>query len=130
MNDTKKATADYKSAVKAFTKEIAEDPLDEDNYEYRARVYMKLKDYKRAMEDFNSYLMIDSSDYAYNNRGECYMEMGDYEAALSDFNKAIELDPKYAAAYYNRGKCYEAMGEQNRAQADLDKAKELGYKKS
>ena len=129
LNDNKKATADYKSAVEAFTKEIAEEPLDEDNYEYRARVYMKLKDYKQAIQDFNSYLMIDPSDYAYNNRGECYTEMGDYEAALADFNKAIELDPKYAVAYYNRGKCYEAMGEQNQAQADFDKAKELGYEK-
>lgn len=63
-------------------------------YNSRGGIYRELHDYRRALEDLDTAISLDSG-YAlpYNNRGLVYREIGDYGHALSDFSMSISLDP-------------------------------------
>lgn len=62
------------------------------------------KNYKRAIEEFNQALGIDSNhENSYVSRGFCRFSLGDTQGAIQDYNQAIRLNPNHAKAYYNRG---------------------------
>ena len=64
-------------------------------YNNRGWVYYLLKDYKKAIEDFNKAISINSKfANAYHNRGLCYQAINENEKALADFNKAKALGYK------------------------------------
>ena len=95
-------------------------------YYKRGSSYNELKQYERAIKDFDKAIAL-KSDYieAYFNRGVNYVELGQYERAIKDFDKAIKLKPDYASAYNNRGVSYNGLELYEHAIADYDKAIEL-----
>lgn len=99
-------------------------------YLKRGMVYYSLKDYQKAIEDFNSSIknnkkLID----AYFYRGKIYLESKDYKKAISDFSEVIKLDEndEYHKAnggisYYYRALIYFNTGDKQLALEDLKKA--------
>lgn len=79
-------------------------------YINRGRSWAGLRDYEKAIGDFEKALGFDprklpaiSRVVAYSNRGGAYLQKGDFERAIADLKRAIELRSNFADAYFNRG---------------------------
>jgi tetratricopeptide (TPR) repeat protein len=85
-----------------------------------------LKEYKRALSEFNKAIELDPKyAFAYNNRGVAYYDLKDYNMAIQDYDKAIEIDPRSSSAYCNRGLSYYGLKDYKRAISEFNKAIEL-----
>lgn len=95
-------------------------------YNNRGWAYDNLKDYGKALENYNKAIELNPNyKWAYNNRGNTYREQKKYKQALADLDKAIEIDPNLAMAYANRGWTYDDMGKPDEALENYNKAIEL-----
>jgi tetratricopeptide (TPR) repeat protein len=89
----------------------------------RGTAYLKLGNYREAIEDFDKALDIEPKlAIALYNRGIAYERLGDRTKAISDFNRAIEISPNYSEAYNNRGLANAGLGNFRLAVADYDMA--------
>jgi len=105
----------------------------------RGRLYYKLGDYDKALDDLTKVVEWDPhGERAYLLRGNVYLEMGDYERAEEDFTRiiaeAIEMEkrgtdlstlldrPLYAQAFLDRGRARGLQGKHQEAVEDLTKA--------
>ena len=80
-------------------------------YTNRGVAYNDLKQYERAISDYNKAIELNPNfALAYNNRGWAYYCLKKYQQALKDFDKAIELNPNNTQAKNNRAACLKAMG--------------------
>ena len=76
-------------------------------YNNRAGAYLRLGEYRRAIQDSDTTLRLDpGNSIAYLNRGLAYHALLDYRRAIQDFDQAIRLDPNNAIAYFGRGDAY------------------------
>jgi tetratricopeptide (TPR) repeat protein len=103
------------------------DPNDADAYYNRGLSYRDMRQYRRAIEDFDKAVELDPNFAAdvYRNRGFSYSGLGQHERAIEDFDKVVELAPNNARAYNNRGFSYSELGQHERAIEDYDTAIEL-----
>jgi tetratricopeptide (TPR) repeat protein len=73
----------------------------------RGLAYADLKQFKKAIQDYNQAIELNPKDFnAFNGRGTVYIKLKQFEKAIQDYNQAIELDPKYTHAFNNRGTAY------------------------
>lgn len=95
-----------------------------DAYINRGQHYYEIKEYDRAIEDFNRAIPLKPKwiQMAYGNRGNAYYAKGEDDKAIDSYNKAVELDPKYTSALTARGLLYEKMGAIERAKSDFEAA--------
>ena len=117
----------FELAIEAYNQAIALAPESFFwAYGSRAYTYFRLKDYQRAIEDFNRATELDPTYiWGYGQRGRIYRHLRMYDKALADFNRAIELDSSDAWAYSHRGLVYFYMGDDTNALADFNRAIEL-----
>ena len=103
---------DFHSAVYIFGSLIDEldNKMEELNskdakyYLYSGITNIHLKNYIKAIENFNKYISIgDSNHSAYYYRSAAKYKLKDYIGAIEDCSSAIKIQPNYATAYYNRG---------------------------
>jgi tetratricopeptide (TPR) repeat protein len=95
---------------------------------YRKRGFAKirLKDFERAIVDFNRAIELYSSyARAYASRGRAYSSIGEYELAIKDYNRTLELRPNYAWAYAGRGQTNSLRKEFMQSIKDLNRAIEI-----
>lgn len=81
----------YIDAIDQFSKAIDEDPDYKDAYEFRAKAYEDIEEYKAAREDYEKLGIFDekNEDYFYNGARLSFI-LGDYEDALLKLNKTLE----------------------------------------
>jgi tetratricopeptide (TPR) repeat protein len=92
-------------------------------YSYRGRAWLKIREYDRAIADFDASIRLDpASAWTFNNRGSAWYFKGDPDRAIADFDEAIQRDPAYALAYHNRGEVRKDKGDFNGAIADYGTA--------
>lgn len=92
------------------------DPGYAQAYLGRATVYERLRDYQRALNDYNDALQINpNSITARNNRGILLTIMGDYATAGADFERALSIDANYLPALNNRSVIYALTGDYDTA---------------
>ena len=92
----------------------------------RGDTYKNLKEYRRAIKDFDQAFKLDAKNtWTYANRGIAYRELKEYRRAIRDFNRALKLDPRDVWMYINRGMAYRELKEYRRAIRDFDRALEL-----
>ena len=93
-----------------LTKALALDPNLLPAVSDRAEVYFSLKQFQRAIPDYDKAIALDPKDYgAYNDRGLANMELGKTYDAISDFGDAIRLKPRElqkSDSYENRADAY------------------------
>jgi tetratricopeptide (TPR) repeat protein len=86
------AVEDYSSAIRA-----ASEPL-ENYYLNRGELYLKLRRYNEAIEDFSEALKSSPCEYnqpyLFFNRAKAYVEKGESEKAALDIRRAIRLNPE------------------------------------
>jgi tetratricopeptide (TPR) repeat protein len=70
------------------------DPKDAVIYYNRGITYGKIKDYSKALADYNQAIQIDPNyTHAYNNRGNVYYNLKDYSKTLADYSKSMQINP-------------------------------------
>jgi len=57
----------------------------------RGKIYLEIKDYEKALNDFNQFISLESSNpIGYSLRGNVSIAIDDYDSALNDYNTAME----------------------------------------
>ncbi len=78
----------------------------------RALLYQNLKNYPKAVEDYQKITDINPANpLAYYNIGYINFQLNQMERANEYFKKACEADESYSDAFYMRGLCAEIMGD-------------------
>ena len=81
-------------AVITLTKVISVTDTCTNCFLYRGFAYKDLVQYDKALQDFNSFINIDTNAaVGYANRASVYYLKNDYQAALKDFTKAYQINP-------------------------------------
>ncbi len=117
----------YNYAIKLYNHALALEPESFFwAYGSRGYTYFRLRDYKRAIEDFTRAIEL-APDYVwgYSQRGRVYRHLDMLDKALADLNRALELDPSDAWTYSHRGLVYSYLHEYELALADSNRAIEL-----
>jgi tetratricopeptide (TPR) repeat protein len=116
-------------AIPFFDQAIRLKPQYAQAYNNRAIAYHLLRQFNRALTDYNLAIQINPKlTEAYYNRGITFNEIGQMSRAVDDFTQAINLNPKYAEAFTNRGYANHRLGQFNRALEDYNQALKLNDK--
>ncbi len=136
----------YKDALNDYDKAIsltANSAQDDDqktelaaNYYGRIRVYMKRKEYEKALADCDKLVDLDAQDSYKALRANVYDKLGQHEQANADREEVLE--PYEAAvkeeatdtAYNDRGVAHEDVGQYSKALQDYLQAIKLSPKES
>lgn len=85
---------DFESSLKLLSEALKLDSLHPYANYNRGNIYLKLKNYSSAFDDFTKVIRLNSKDHdAYFNRSICDKEMKEYDQAINDLNRAIEINP-------------------------------------
>ena len=83
-----------------------------DAYIVRSRIFARLNDYPKAIDDVSKILHDSAEDKEmYVLRGTYYQEFTQYGNAIGDFSHALLIDKAYVDAYYRRAFSYEQTGD-------------------
>ena len=93
-----KALADFNEAIRL-------DSSDTGYYVSRGSVWAALREYGRAIDDFNTAIELEPHIDAYSARGGALLAIGRYIAAIDDYERVIDSRPD-APAYEVRGTAY------------------------
>ena len=95
-----------------------------DAYINRGQHYYEIKEYDRAIEDFDRAIPLKPRwlEMAYGNRGNAYYAKGEDDKAIDSYDRAIAIDKNYSSALTARGLLYEKAGATERAKADFEAA--------
>ncbi|MDR3159245.1 MAG: tetratricopeptide repeat protein, partial [Zoogloeaceae bacterium] len=87
-----------------FSRAIENDRDDTASYKNRAFVYVKLGDYKKAIEDYDRAISHEPHNiFLRKARAVIYGKIGKYDKAIEEYKKVIEIDPlDPAARYFNQ----------------------------
>jgi tetratricopeptide (TPR) repeat protein len=83
----------------------------------KAKIYLKKKEFKEAMESINEAIEIgknnnfENLNYSYFYKGVIYFQQRNYKYALEAFNKQIEIQQDYGPSYVYKAYCYENFRE-------------------
>ena len=98
-------------------------------YLQRGEGYSHLKQYERALEDYNLALRYKpNSAIAHSDRGDAYSSLGQFDRAAADAEKAVALDPHFVLGYITLGIALTYKHEYDRAIAVLSKGLTLDPK--
>lgn len=87
------------ATIASTSKEITQNPLVRDNYQRRARLYMREEKYDKALEDLSKVVELDPKNIdAYIDRAFLYDQLKNAEAAKLDRERVKALYAAHAAA--------------------------------
>jgi len=90
----KMVSGQYQEAVNYYGKAIEIDGTSSIYYANRAAAYTHLKEYKQAIADCESSLMIDPNySKAYSRLGTALFYEGNYQKAVENYARACDIDP-------------------------------------
>jgi tetratricopeptide (TPR) repeat protein len=117
--------------VKDLSEAIRLNPSGDHLYDARAKGYVALYEYKKALADLNEAIRLAPNVAAhYNDRGCVYTFLDNYPKGYEQFQEAIRLDPKFALANSNRAVSRHAEKQYGQAMADFNKALDIDPKLS
>ena len=119
----------YRFALQDFEKinDLNENYLH--NYYNRGITKYYLKDFTKAIEDFDKEILKDSKTQGCHFfRALAKSEIKDYSGSIKDFDNALEIDSNLSEIYYNRGNTKIELNDYTGAIKDYDKAIELNPK--
>jgi tetratricopeptide (TPR) repeat protein len=101
-------------------------PGDSDFLRRRAGVLFEMKEYGRALADYERLLELNATDaWAHNGMGNVRDHEEDFEGALAAYSQAIAADPDEAVFYHNRASALIALSRLDEAHADCEAASRL-----
>lgn len=115
-----KHIGDLEGALYSYSKALELNPDYYQAHINRGGVYNAMKEYKKALADFNAALEFGDIAFAYSGRGEAYYGLEQYDKAISDYKMALSLYPGRAYYYCMLSLSYFEIGEyQNSLDAGL-----------
>ena len=116
----------FKDFLATLDKEIS-NLQNPESFLNRARIYLALGNAKQSKEDFDSFILNDTTDArVYVNRAGTRFP-DDLKGVVRDCNKAIALEPNNRNAYFLRGLAKYDLGDQEQGCEDFSKAIDLGF---
>lgn len=90
--------------------------MSADSYHQRGVSLYKLRNYRRALSDFQTSTRLDHGNkLTYNYMGQCHICLGEGPRAIECYRKALTLDPSFKDAEANMGQAYKELADENRA---------------
>lgn len=124
----------FSTAIKYYNKALKKNNKDADIYDDRAIANSYEKNYKSAIADEDTAILLNPKNSTYYvNRGFIKLNIKDYNGAINDFNVAQKIDNNQrvfsnrALANASLGKHLEAIKDYNIAIQKMPKAKDLYY---
>lgn len=90
---------DPQGAVESYTRALELNPSYYDALINRGNAYMDLKQYQKALDDYNAALIIGDFPNAYCGRGDAYFAMKNYDQAITEYKKSLSLYPNSTHCY-------------------------------
>ncbi|MBS2009310.1 MAG: tetratricopeptide repeat protein [Cyanobacteria bacterium SZAS TMP-1] len=114
-------TGQWNKAIEDLNRAMQASPRDSSEFIIqRADLYAKIKEYKKAIADYDTVLKLNSlDDTLWFKKGQALMNLKEYKKAIEAFTETIELNES-STAYYARSEAYEKLN--NHAAAVKDKA--------
>lgn len=114
----------------AYTPNFSDAPMGEDIHYLKGLCHMQLKDYQKAVEEFDVYINNLASTqgedfvdvYTFVQKGRCLTQLGKFKEAISSFEKAIKYYEYCSEAYYFMGLTQFEMNDKESACKNLNKA--------
>ena len=76
-------------------------------YNNRANAYKMMKEFNKALADYNKAIELDKNYLSpYNGKTSLYLMQGRISEALMTADEILKINPKYAGAYNNKGSIY------------------------
>ena len=102
--DTVKALSDYESSI-SLNKNFIETYLARANY-----YHYTLKDYKKAIEDYNMVLKINPEyDFVYTEKANCKLGINDKEGAIQELSNSLMWKNDNPVLYKQRAEIYSSL---------------------
>ncbi len=118
-----------KEALEKLSLAIESNPQNYEAYFWRARTYIRLRQFDNAIADLHQVVDINPRySAAYDNLGWLFMRRNNFDESLANLNKSIELKPDNGWAHYLRGRVFFNKGDLQKAFENANAACELGYK--
>lgn len=71
---------------------------------YRANAHEQLRDYPKAVTDYDAVLKLNTNAaLVFQRRGEAHFRLGRFKESIADFDRVIELRPAQAPQHWQRG---------------------------
>ena len=123
----------YQKAIPLLDQTLASNPRNTNAYCDRARAYIELKQYDKALSDVTESIKLSTSNNSNSNsnktafaiRANVYQKLGKYQRAIDDLTKSIKIDPQDAMAYNNRAWSEEAAGQLQQSLSDCNESIKL-----
>lgn len=108
---------DLENSIHAFSDALEQGEHPVHSHLNRGIAYLKLGQFKRAIEDFDLILERDAlHERALFYRGVAKLNLEENEEAIHDLDRSLALNPDRGVAYLARGLAYHALG--NRAEVE------------
>ncbi len=118
--------AGKKAGFNDLAQGIAISPKNPLGYSLRGQAYSAIKDYDRAIEQFNLALQLKPNyDSAYAYRGIVRIQQQKFSQGLADVEQALQINPNSEAGYQGRSVYYLNQKDFRRALADANRAIEI-----
>lgn len=101
---------DLQGTVDSYTKALELDPEYYAAYINRGNVYVELKQYQKALDDFNAALQFGDVPLAYAGRGDAYYGMEEYNQAVEEYKTALSMNPGSAHCHCSLALTYFELG--------------------
>ncbi|MBI2967594.1 MAG: hypothetical protein HYY40_07255 [Bacteroidetes bacterium] len=113
----------WKNSVSLWSDFVVHYPKYHDGYYFRAESLTQVKEYERALDDYNMCIRLKPQQAnAYIYRGNIYGTFGKADLSISDYDKALKFDSASFDAYVNRAITYSMIKEYGKAFKDYEKA--------
>ena len=127
--DPRETAVLHEKAIQDLSEALRLDPKNAQAHSRRAHVRVAMRDYDKALADFDEVILLDPKMRAYNGRAEVWKAKGDLDRAIADFTEGIRMreggiigDISLKDAYEGRGSCWLAKNDYERAIADFTAA--------
>jgi len=102
--------------IEQLDEAIQLNPKDASAYRDRAKLYLALGEYDKAIADFGDSVRLNPRDAsAYRIRGGLYLKLDQFDKAIADFTHAIHNERDNAKVYCLRGWSHLRKGQSNQA---------------
>ena len=106
----------FGDTINVYTACIKEYPKKEYLYNNRGNIYKMLKQYDKAMADYDKAISLDSNYISpLVGKMSIYLMTTKFDDALSTSDKILKIDPKVDSVYYQRGIIYEVKNDYDNA---------------
>lgn len=103
---------DVARAVELANLAVKEHPENAGAWFFRGQVRVALRQYDRAVTDFDKTLKLDKVHlFAWHERGAAHFRLGRFQQAIRDWDEVIRLDPSREPQHWQRGIAYYYAGQ-------------------